>query len=914
MSRAFLCFSFFFLVLPLNPMRGQSPVQKVALAEDQVLPLDPKITLGRLDNGLTYYIRVNKKPERRAELRLVVNAGSVLETDEQRGIAHFVEHMAFNGSKNFRKQDLVNYLESVGVRFGADLNAGTGFDETVYRLQVPTDTPSILQRGFDILEDWAHQVTFDDDAIEKERGVITEEWRLGRGAAARINDKQFPILFSGSRYADRLPIGLKTIIESCSHQTIRQFYRDWYRPDLMAVVAVGDFDVKEIEDLILRHFAKIPAPQRETARLDYPVPDHRETLFAIASDPEATSSSVGVVFKRNVEPLVTVRDYRRDVVEQLASGMLNYRLYEIARKPEAPFLYAYASDHRLVRTKDAHVLGATVKDNGVERGLEALLTEARRVKLYGFTSAELDRQKKNILRSLQNAYDEREKTESAYYVSECINHFLDKEPSPGIEYERALFEQFLPTLSLEELNAKAQSWITQQNRVVTVAVPQKAGIRVPSTEDLTGVITSVDTKEITPYTENVPQEPLVKTPPQPGSIREEKTYTDIAVTQWTLSNGVRVYLKPTDFKNDEIVLTGFHPGGTSLSSDSDFVPAITASAVVSEGGVGDFDLIALQKKLAGKIVNMGPYIGEWEEGVNGSSSANDVATMFQLLYLDFTAPRMDSVAYATYQERVKNYLKNRSARPESAFEDTLQLTLNQYHPRRRPFSQESFQRMSLRRSYDFYRDRFADAGGFTFVIAGSFSLENIRPLVLTYLGGLSSSGRNESWRDEGIREPTGVIEKSVHRGIEPKSQVRIVFTGPFHWSEDDRHAINSLAAVMQIKLREALREEKGGTYGVGVWASPHHYPTEDYELGVSFGCAPERVAELTRTTFDVIDSVQRFGPAETYVTRVKETQRREREVALRQNGFWIGAIKFLVSNHEEPTTILQYEQSIEKVT
>lgn len=884
------------------------------MAEDQILPVDPNITLGRLDNGLTYYIRTNKKPERRAELRLVVNAGSVLETEEQRGLAHFVEHMAFNGTKNFKKQDLINYLESVGVRFGADLNASTGFDQTIYMLQVPTDTPSILHRGFDILEDWAHQVTFEDDAIEKERGVIVEEWRLGRGAAARISDKLFPILFSGSRYADRLPIGQKSIIEKCSHETLRQYYRDWYRPDLMAVIAVGDFDAKEIEALITRHFAAIPLPSREPTRIDYPVPDHRETLFAIASDQEATSSNVGLYFKRDIEPLVTVGDYRREVVERLAASMLNDRLYEISRMPDAPFLYAYAFDHRMVRTKDAHVLAASVKDNGIERGLEALLTEALRVKRFGFTSAELGRHKKNILRSLQNAYDERDKTESAYYVSECIEHFLDKEPSPGIEYERALFQEYLPALSLQELNTTAQSWITPENRVVTVSVPERAGVRVPTTEDLAGVIGSVGTKDITAYSENVPQEPLVKRPPEAGSVREEKVFKDIGVTQWTLSNGVRVFLKPTDFKNDEILLTGFHPGGSSLAPDSDFVPAVTASAIVPDGGVGEFDRIALQKKLAGKIVSAGPYIGEWEEGINGSSSANDVATLFQLVYLDFTAPRMDSLAYASYREKVKNYLQNRSARPESAFEDTVQVTLNQYHFRRRPFSEESYQQMDLRKSYAIYRERFADADGFIFVIAGSFALSDIRPLVLTYLGGLPSLGRHETWRDEGIRPPKGVIEKSVHRGIEPKSQVRILFTGPFHWSEDDRHAINSLAAVMQIKLREALREEKGGTYGVGVWASPRHYPAEEYDFGIGFGCAPERVEELTRTAFDVIDSVQRFGPAETYIVRVKETQRREREVALRQNGFWVGAIKFLLSNDEDPSTIMLYDRSIEKVT
>ncbi len=898
--------------VPAQPPAPPSPKDAQALYAP--LPLDTTITRGRLPNGITYYIRANQKPEKRAELRLVVNAGSVLEDDNQQGLAHFVEHMAFNGTKNFPKQELVNFLESVGVRFGADLNAYTSFDETVYMLQVPTDTPSIMNKGFDILEDWAHLVSFDDEEIDKERGVIIEEWRLGRGAGARIRDKQFPVVFRNSRYAVRLPIGKKEILESFKHDTLRRFYSDWYRPDLMAVVAVGDFDKGQIEALIKKHFSAVPARTSERKRPLYSVPENQETLFAIATDPEETTTEVSLNFKHDVESDTLVRDYRRAIVERLYNEMLTNRLQELSRQSDPPYLYAYSLDGRFVRTKEFYSLTTVVKEGGVQKGLAAMLTEAQRVRKFGFTATELERQKEDALRLMQAAYEEKDKTESSSFASEYIRNFLVQEPSPGIAREYEMYRAFLPGITLDEVNHVADRWVTEQNRVLMLSAPQGAGIALPTEAELSALIDSVSKAPVTPYVDKTSSEPLVPNVPPPGKIVDRKEWKELGATELKLSNGVRVILKPTDFKNDEVVFSSFSWGGTSLVPDSDYISAITATSVVREGGLGSFDEISLEKKLAGKLANVAPSISELAEGVGGSASPRDLTTMFQLIYLYLTAPREDSGAFLSYRAKMRGALENRNARPEAAFDDTILVTMSQHNPRRRPFSMPMLEEMNLKKSFAFYRDRFADASDFTFIFVGSFTEQEIEPLIQTYLATLPSLGRHEKWRDVGIRPPDGVVTRTVMRGIEPKAQVRIIFSGPFTWSRENRHAITALASVLRIKLREALREEKGGTYGVSVGGSPVHYPREEYRFSVSFGCAPERVDELVKTTFEQIDSLRNFGVAESYITKVKETEWREREVSLKQNGFWLSALEFCLNNEIDPRQILTYNELVAALT
>jgi zinc protease len=779
---------------------------------------------------------------------------------------------------------------------------------------VPTDTAAIMEKAFQILEDWAHNVTFDDTEIDKERGVVIEEWRGGRGADARIRDRQFPILYHDSRYAVRLPIGEKGVLDTFHHETLRQFYRDWYRPDLMAVIAVGDFDRARVEKLIRDHFSRIPAPVNPRTREQFPVPDHNETLFAIASDPEATRAGVSVYYKHPPSPKGTGNDYRRRIVAQLYNSMLNQRLYELSQRPDPPFQFAYSTRSSMTPTADFYILGAAVNEDKILQGLDVILTEAARVRRHGFTRSELERQKVEFMRAFEQAYDEREKTESSSYMEEYTANFLDGEPAPGIKLEYELMKNILPGITLDEVNRLSSELITDANRVVSVSAPQKPGLVVPDEAALRGVFAAVEKKEIAPYEDRVTSEPLMAIPPAPGTLVQEKSDKALGTLDWKLSNGVRVVLKPTDFKNDEVLFAAFSPGGTSLVSDSDFISASAATSIVNEGGIGKFDQITLQKMLAGKAVGVSPYISELNEGLSGSASPKDLETMFQLVNLYFTAPRFDSSAFLSLKSRMQGSLKNRSARPESAFGDTLQATLSQYNYRRRPWTGETVERIDPIRAFEIYRDRFADASDFTFVIVGSFDPEKIRPLVLEYLGSLPSTKRVESWRDLGINPPAGVIEKTVRRGTEPKSRVQIIFTGPFEWTRQNRAQLRAVADVLDITLRESLREEKGGTYGVGVYGAPSKLPHPQYSFTVSFGCDPGRVQELTQEVFRQIDSLKKFGPAAVNLAKIKETARRERETSLKENQFWLGQLQYRLSSGEDPADILTEDQAVEGLT
>ena len=894
--------------------RAQSAADTLPPPRTTLLPIDPLTRVGRLPNGVRYYIRVNHRPEKRAELRLVVNAGSVLEDESQRGLAHLVEHMAFNGTTHFAKQALVDYLESIGMRFGADVNAHTGFDETVYQLTIPTDTAAVIDKGVQILEDWAHAVTFDPKEIDRERGVVVEEWRLGRGAGARMQDKQFPVLFHGSRYAERLPIGKKEIIEHASYDQIKRFYHDWYRPELMTVIAVGEFDPVKMEAIIRRDFGGIPRRATVRPRVAYPVPDHDSTLVAVATDPEATNSSVSVYYLQPSTTERTVGDYRRQLLEQLYDGMLDGRLAELPQKPNPPFLGASSSQGRLIRTKEAYVLGAAVPSGGIVRGLDALMTEAERVERFGFTPGELEREKSDMLRGLQRSYDERDKTSSAALAQEYERAVTEGEATPGIEYEYRITKQLLPGITLDEVNKLGKSWITDRSRVVLASAPAKDSATVPDAAALLAVFATVKKADVVAYRDSLADVPLVPTPPQAGTIVSERKFPEVGVTEWRLSNGVRVLLKPTDFKNDEIVFRGFGPGGTSLAGDSDYVPANTAASVVRAGGAGTFSLVDLQKKLAGRAVGASPYISDLEQGIVGGGSPRDADQLFQLIYLYLTAPRQDSLSFQAYQSRVKQSLANRGASPQAVFQDTILVTMAQHSVRARPATSALYDEMSLGKSFAFYRERFADAGDFTFIFVGSFTLESMKPLVTQYLGSLPATHGSEHWKDVGIHYPTGLVRGTVLRGLEPKAQTQLIFTGPMDYTRPNVFALSSLAEVLTIRLRETLREDMGGTYGVSVQPSPSRYPRAEYEMRIGFGSAPERVDELTKAALAVLDSVKASGATAKELEKVKETDLRERETNLRQNSYWLSALYAYDYNGWDMKDILGYETMVKALT
>ena len=869
------------------------------------LPRDPHVVVGTLPNGLRYYIRRNAKPEKRAELRLVLKAGSILEDDDQRGLAHFLEHMAFNGTARFPKNQLVSYLESVGMRFGPDINASTSFDETIYELQIPTDSASIEGKAFDILEDWARGMSLDTAEIKKERGVVIEEWRLGRGADARMADKQLPILLKGSRYADRLPIGDRKTLETFDPAAVSRFYADWYRPDLMAIVAVGDFDPAAIEQLIKSHLSDVPVKPNARARAKYGVPDQDSTLVAIATDKEAEYTTTSVYFKMPHRNSTTVGGYRQDLTESLFSQMLNDRLDEIRQKPDAPFIGAGGGKSTFVGDRDAFTLTAYVPDGGVLRGLDAVLAEAVRVQKNGFTATELARAKQNLLRSYERTYAERDKRQSAALVGELVRNFLDQEAIPGIEYEYPLAQRLVPGITLADVNRLATVWLSDRNRVIAVNAPEKPGVTVPTPAQLLAVFDSVSGRQLAAYDDGNASRPLVSRAPKAATIVATSKIPELTVTNWTLSNGVRVILKPTDFKADEVVILGTSPGGASMLSQSDFPRAREATTLVTEGGVGAFNQIELQKALAGKAASAFPGIGELTEQMFGRGSPKDLETVFQLMYLYFTAPRADSTAVVALKQRFRAALANRGAAPEQVFDDTLAVTMSSHHPRTTPVSVATVDSLDLGASMRFYRDRFADASDFTFVIVGNFTVDSIRPLVITWLGGLPSTRRKETWKDIGLHAPAGIVTRDVKRGAEPKARTVIVFNGPFEWTRENRYALASLAEVLRMRLRDVLREELGGTYDVSVSQSSERDPRQEFQFSIDFGSAPERVDTLRAAVFRELERIKRDGPTKDEIEKVREIQRRGEETEVRQNGFWVNALAASARYGQDPRIILR---------
>jgi zinc protease len=878
------------------------------------IPVDPQITVGKLPNGLTYYIRPNKKPEDRAELRLAVNAGSILEDEDQRGLAHLVEHMAFNGTAHFPKLDIVNFMQSIGMRFGAHVNAYTSFDETVYMLQVPTDKPEVLDKALLILEDWAHNVSFEPDEIQKERGVVMEEWRLGRGAGSRVQDKEFPVLLKDSRYAERLPIGKPEVIQNAKADRLTAFYHDWYRPDLMSVVAVGDFDKAAIETMIKAHFTGLANPPNEKPRTLYPVPDHDETLYSIVTDKELPSAEVEVISKIDVQNPTTIGAYRREIVEGLFSGMLNARFGEMIQRPDAPFLRAGAGVGRYVRTKDARILSASVKEDGIERGLDAVLTEAERVARFGFTQTELDRARTGLARSLERAVAEKDNQDSGSLAAEFIRNFLQQEPIPGIVYENELYKRFLPEMTLAEVNALAKNWVPSRNRVVAASLPEKAGLAVPTQARLASILATAADKELTAYVDNVATTPLLETAPSPGAIAKTTTKDAYGITEWELSNGVKVVLKPTNFKEDEIVFRATSPGGTSLASDADYPAVSMADRVVSAGGVGKLSAIDLRKVLAGKAAAVSASIGETSEGLSGGGSPKDLETLFQLIYLRFTQPRADPEVFTAITTQMKAQMANQAVTPSFAFNETLLSTLYQNHPRRQMMTPERVSQVDLDKSLAFYKDRFADASDFTFVFVGTFTLDQMRPLVEQYLASLPATHRKESWKDVGVHPVTGVVKKEVDKGIEPKGQTAMVFTGPFEYTQANRAAIRAMADILQDRLREVMREELGGTYGVSVGPGYEKFPREEYEVEIQFGSDPSRVDELAKVLLAQIEKFKTEGPTDKQVADVRETMLRDLQTSSKTNGFLLTNIAARYETGEDLATLFNLADYYNKLT
>jgi len=888
--------------------------QEVSKDLKSSLPTDPNVKVGKLENGLTYYIRKNSKPENKAELRLVVNAGSILENEDQQGLAHFVEHMAFNGTKNFKKNELVSYLQSIGVKFGADLNAYTSFDETVYILPVPTEKDETVAQAFNILEDWAHNVTFEGEEIDKERGIVIEEWRRGRGADQRMRDQYFPILFKGSRYAERLPIGTKEILENFEHETLKQFYKDWYRPDLMAVVAVGDFDPATIEKQIKEHFAGIPKPNSPRKRETYDVPGHKETLVAIATDKEATFNQIQLIYKHGEEETDNIGDFRRDAVYSLYNGMINQRLQELTQSPEPPFVFANTSYSGFIGSVNAYSAFAVVGPNGIEKGLSTLIQENNRVLKYGFTQSELDRYKQQMLASYERSFNEQEKTESRVYASEYIRNFLDNEPIPGISFEYKFMQEYLPSITLEEVNALAKKFITNENRVVILTGPEKEGMEMPSEDEVLSIVEKAENEAVTAYEDGLSATAIMEERPAPAKV-VSSTEKPQGVTELVLENGVTVVLKPTEFKNDEILMTAFSPGGSSLYSDADYQSASNADGIVAESGVAELSAVDIGKLLTGKNVSVSPSIGSYSEGFSGSATPKDLETMLQLLHQYFTNPRKDAKAFQSYITKNKQLYGNLLANPQYYFINKQQEIIYQGHPRAGGFpSAEDWERVDFEKAFEIYQERFADASDFTFVFVGNFDVEEMTEMLRAYLGNLPKTDRKESWKDTNMRYASGMVEEKVYKGTDPKSQVTMAFAGYFDYDRELAYKMRSISEALNIKLIENIREKESGVYSIGASFSASRTPVGSYRLNISFPCAPENAERLSKLALDELKKIQKEGVTEEDLEKIKEAQRQDMKVKVKENRYWLSTLRSAYTYGYDIDDLLNYEEKIESLS
>ncbi len=879
------------------------------------LSVSPEVKVGKLPNGLTYYIRKNEEPKNRAELRLVVRAGSILETDKQVGLAHFTEHMAFNGTKNFEKQELVNFLEKSGVNFGADLNASTGFDETIYMLQLPTDSMSVFKKGFQILEDWAHNVSFENAEIDKERGVVIEEWRSGQGAGERIRAKTFPVLLKGSQYALRLPIGTKKNLDTFKYETVKQFYKDWYRPDLEAVIVVGDVDVNQVEQMIKQHFTAIPKPVNAKPRIKYGLPAGKETQTLIVTDPEQRYNVVSIYYKQpSIPEAQTDVEYRASIVRELYNAMMSSRLQEIAQKPDAPFLGASSSYGKLIGDEDALTLAAFVKDGaGITKATQALLEENERVRQNGFTQGELDRAKDAAMAGIENIYNERNKTASAQLIEELIRNFTIHEPIPGIEKEYEMYKQYMPGIKLQEVNNLIGQWIKPTDRAIVVTAPESEKANLPTAKEMLALVNKQQGK-VTAYEDKVMKGDLLVKQPVAGKIVTEKKINDLGVTELTLSNGVKVVLKPTNFKNDQVLISAISKGGASLYSDSDYLSASNATTATLYGGVGNYDIMSLQKALSAKQVSVAPFIGQYSEGISGSSTPKDLGTAFQLINGYFTEPRKDTTMFKVLKQQLTASLANKGKDPSSVFADSVSYIMSGYNPRRRPLTVDRVSEIKLDKAFSIYQDRFSDAGDFIFTFIGNFSIDSIKPYIEKYIASLPATGRKESWRDIGVRFPKGIINKEIKKGRESKSTVRIVFTGTTTYSDMEATQLDQLAKMLEIRLREILREDQGGVYSVGVGANINREPINSYSVTVSFGCAPENVQKLTGLVMDEIKNMKANGGNQTNVDKVVAEDTRGLETSVKENSYWLYNLQDKYYYNENPATILQDAAMVKKLT
>ncbi len=881
------------------------------------LPIGPQVLVGQLPNGLTYYIQQNKRPEKRLELRLAVKAGSVLEDEDQLGLAHVVEHMAFNGSTHFKKHELVSYLQSIGLKFGADLNAYTSFNETVYILPIPTENPDDIKKGFLVLQDWAQGVSFNDADTDLERAIVLEELRLGKGVQDRMNKFLLPKIFSGSLYAKRLPIGTEESLKGFSHDAIKRFYKDWYRPNLMAVVVVGDIEPAAAKTLVEAHFGGLKNPANERPRLYPKIAARSESEAVVVTDKEATNNAMLIRYPvREVKENLTLGDYRQSLVEALFGTMLGQRMQELTQQASPPFVGGGSGVGRLVPGYRAFSSSALLGRQGLGPAVDALVQENERARQFGFSAAELERNKKSLMRGVEQAYAEREKTDSARYAAEYLRNFLEQETIPGIDNELAYTRELLPSITLEDVNGFARAIIPEKAaKLVAYTGSDKPDSPPPTEPQLLASVAQAEQRAVSAKAEKAVATQILSRLPTAGSIIAERHNVALGTTELDLSNGVKVILKPTDFKNDEIVLGANRFGGQSLFGQADMYNAALASTVVSAMGLAEFAPTELQKMLAGKVLSVNAGMGVFNEFVSASSSSADLETMLQLLSLKFGPTRLDADLYQSFVTRMQDAAKNAMARPESVFSDTLQTTVFNAHPRLqltpRP---ENFAQLNMERMRSIYQERFASAKGMVFVLVGSFSVDAVKPLVARYLASLPTPDIKADYNDLGVRPVTGVVKAVVRAGSEPKSQVSINFTGTAPYSEEEQLRLNAVVEVLNIRIIDVLREKLTLIYGGSMRGGLVRVPYQHFHLTLTLPCAPENVDKVITAAMAEIQTMQEAGVDAADWAKVKQNWLTNHRKNLRENGFWSGRLQSAALHGTDPATVLDYEKQIEAIT
>lgn len=877
------------------------------------LPYSKDVIYDSLGNGLKYYIKKNSKPEKRAEIQLIVRAGSLQEKNSQLGLAHFLEHMAFNGTKNFPGNEVIKYMESTGMRFGSDINASTSWERTYYTLQVPTDNQKMFDDGFVVLKDWLTGITLDEEEINKERTIIIEEWRMRtQNAQSRLQMKQFDLIFKGSDYV-KSPIGDTNIIMTAPRSEFVDFYTSYYQPDISAIIAVGDFDPAQVEAKIKEMFSSIPRPKKATNIGEHPMKFNGNAEIELISDPELQINMITAVLKRpSDKEKGTYGAYRKTLVTNLLNSMLGQRYQEVALKGDAPFLQGVSVLTDFPGGINALYNVVALKADKMKEGYEAYLTELYRAKKHGFVASELERAKTDIIKNYESSQKEKDKTASALFASELSRHFLDNEGFPGIDHEVEIVNEFLPTITLEEVNKLMNEIVTDKDLVMVHSGPNAENLI--SKDELLSIYRAFDKKQIEPYVDKSAGLSLMKNKPEGGSFVEMDEDDTFGLTKYTLNNGVKVILKKTNLKNDQVLMRAYSPGGTSLAKDNELNNASNAASIVNYSGVSDLDLTNLQKVLTGKNVNVSPFISNLTEGLSGSASPDDLEEMFQLIYLYFTQPRKDDESFVSFKSRVLESIKQSKNNPDQVFSDSLNYLLSDYHPRSKPTTESDVQSISLDEAYNFYMDRFADASDFTFVFVGNFEDSQINPLITSYLGSLPNKGRKELWQDNGVNMPKTKMTKNYKIGKDDNATVRMVMNGDYQFSPLNDLKLDAMSRVLSILLLEEIREKLGGVYGISAFNRTSKFPKEAYQVYVAFGCEPARVKELTGAVEGVMTRLKNESLDVEYLKRATETMKSEYKKQLENNGFWLNNIYMYDFYQLDMNFINTYLSEVDKLT